>query len=126
MPTDTCTELLRHASLRLVHDLFGITTHNFWIYWVTTISLTLLTMLFVGLWIVVQSRRNERLPKEAKQTVGGSELDAESIVIFVSTYGERNLKKGWTWAFWELRRRIFGCRENGSSYTDSGSSWAGV
>ena len=68
-------------------------------------------VLFVGLWIVVQSRQNERLSKGARQTVGGREpgepvaasspsrLDAESIATPESRYGERKLNKGWT-RFW--------------------------
>ena len=87
-------------------DSSGIITHSLWIYWVTTIPLTLL-MLFVV-----------RLLKEARQTDGGSEpelvaasspsrLDGESNVTMESKYWERKPNKGWTWVL-ELRRWIFG------------------
>ncbi|PVH71641.1 hypothetical protein DL98DRAFT_503375 [Cadophora sp. DSE1049] len=58
----------------------GIITNHFWIYWATTIPLTLLTMLFVSLWMVFQTRRNEKLSKEARKAVGGSDASEEADV----------------------------------------------
>ena len=98
------TELLCHAFLRLVCDLFR--NHHATLNLQGCHDLTkALHDAFVGLWFVVQSRQNERLSKEARQVVSGYEpresiaaassscLEVEPVYIIKLRYGKTESKK---------------------------------
>ena len=41
-------------------------------------------MLFIDMWIVIQSRRNEKLAKEARKAIGGDDADGDSVNSSIS------------------------------------------
>jgi len=46
-----------------------IMTGRFWVYWAMTIPLTLVTMIIVSVWIVLQTRKNEAISKATRDAL---------------------------------------------------------
>lgn len=94
-----------------------IITDHFWIYWATTLPLTLLTMLFIGLWVVFQSRRDEKAAEKAENTIVAGVSDVASLLtdsssgsVIHRSWFAPTLKKIRTWVS-GLRQQIFGSKK---------------
>jgi hypothetical protein len=69
-----------------------IVTHHFWIYWVVTVPLTLLTMFVVNFWIIVRGKKNKAISKAARMSVGFENRGSDQMSFSESSF--RSKKEG--------------------------------
>jgi hypothetical protein len=107
-----------------------VVTSHFWVYWVITIPVTLLTMFAIGLWIIIQAKRAEATSKAARDAVGGnmSESNATSSLwessVFEGTWKLSRIVRLLKVRRWYRETRMYGMTRTGAT-SSSGSDSRG-